>query len=97
MVAMGCGESCPVFPGKVYEDWPVADPEDRDLATVRAIIDDVERRVRGLLARLGRGDGRGLNNRESIRGAVTVTVWLFCVPGSSVSVDWGPLVFGEAR
>lgn len=53
VVAMGCGETCPVFPGKRYEDWPVEDPKDRDLQTVRRIVDDVDARVRALLASLG--------------------------------------------
>jgi len=49
---MGCGETCPVFPGKRYEDWPVADPKDQDLPAVRAIVDDVDHRVRQLLTDL---------------------------------------------
>jgi arsenate reductase len=49
---MGCGETCPVFPGRTYEDWPVDDPAGQDLDTVRRIVDDVDRRVRDLLARL---------------------------------------------
>jgi arsenate reductase len=52
VVTMGCGETCPVFPGKTYEDWPVADPKGQDLETVRRIVDDVEARVRDLVARL---------------------------------------------
>jgi arsenate reductase len=53
VVTMGCGETCPVFPGKRYEDWPVEDPAGQDLATVRRIVDDVDARVRRLLADLG--------------------------------------------
>ena len=53
VVTMGCGETCPVFPGKRYEDWPVDDPAGRDLETVRRIVDDVDARVRRLLAELG--------------------------------------------
>lgn len=49
---MGCGDACPVFPGKRYEDWPVDDPAGRDLDTVRRIRDNVERRVRTLLDEL---------------------------------------------
>jgi len=49
VVTMGCGETCPVLPGKRYEDWPVADPKGQDLPTVRAIVDDIDRRVRALL------------------------------------------------
>jgi arsenate reductase len=52
VVTMGCGETCPVFPGKTYEDWPVEDPKGQDLATVRRIVDDIEARVRDLGARL---------------------------------------------
>ncbi len=52
VVTMGCGETCPVFPGKAYEDWTVADPKGQDVDTVRRIVDDVEGRVRDLLVRL---------------------------------------------
>ena len=52
VVTMGCGETCPIFPGKTYEDWPVDDPKDQDLETVRRIVSDVEARVRELVARL---------------------------------------------
>jgi arsenate reductase len=53
VITMGCGETCPVFPGKRYEDWAVADPKGQDLDTVRGIVDDVDARVRALLADLG--------------------------------------------
>ena len=53
VITMGCGETCPVFPGKRYEDWPVEDPKGQELETVRRIVDDVEARVRRLLADLG--------------------------------------------
>lgn len=52
VVTMGCGETCPVFPGKTYEDWSVEDPKGKDLETVRRIVDDVEARVRDLVSRL---------------------------------------------
>lgn len=52
VITMGCGETCPVFPGKTYEDWQVADPKGQDLDTVRGIVDDVDTRVRDLLARV---------------------------------------------
>jgi len=52
VVTMGCGETCPVFPGKTYEDWPLDDPKDQDLDTVRRIVDEVDHRVRDLLERL---------------------------------------------
>jgi arsenate reductase len=50
---MGCGETCPIFPGKRYEDWTVDDPAGQDIETVRRIVDDVDGRVRKLLAELG--------------------------------------------
>jgi arsenate reductase (thioredoxin) len=50
VVTMGCGETCPVFPGRRYEDWPVDDPAGQDLETVRRIVDDIDARVRTLLA-----------------------------------------------
>jgi arsenate reductase len=53
VVTMGCGETCPVFPGTRYEDWQLDDPKGQDLEVVRAIVDEVEQRVRGLLADLG--------------------------------------------
>lgn len=52
VVTMGCGETCPIFPGKRYEDWQVDDPKGQDLSTVRRILDDVDARVRALLADL---------------------------------------------
>ena len=52
VVTMGCGETCPVFPGKRYEDWQVDDPKDQALETVRRIVDDIDRRVRDLAASL---------------------------------------------
>lgn len=52
VVTMGCGETCPVFPGTTYEDWPLDDPKGRDVDTVRRIVDEVERRVVDLLGRL---------------------------------------------
>ena len=53
VVTMGCGETCPVLPGKRYEDWDVEDPKDQDLPTVQRIVDDIERRVKGLLGSMG--------------------------------------------
>jgi arsenate reductase (thioredoxin) len=52
VITMGCGETCPVVPGKRYEDWPLDDPAGQDLPTVRAIVDDIDARVRNLLAEL---------------------------------------------
>jgi protein-tyrosine-phosphatase len=53
VITMGCGETCPVFPGKRYLDWDADDPTGADLPTVRRIVDEIDRRVRGLLAELG--------------------------------------------
>lgn len=52
VVTMGCGDACPIFPGKRYEDWQVADPDGKTLAEVREVRDDIERRVRQLIAEL---------------------------------------------
>jgi arsenate reductase (thioredoxin) len=52
VITMGCGDACPIYPGKRYEDWDLPDPAGLDLATVRPIRDDIDRRVRQLLAEL---------------------------------------------
>ena len=49
VVTMGCGDTCPVFPGKRYEDWQVNDPAGQDERTVRRIVDDLDAQVRQLL------------------------------------------------
>ena len=49
IVTMGCGDECPYFPGKRYEDWEVADPDGASLETVRDIRDDIQARVTALL------------------------------------------------
>jgi len=50
---MGCGDACPIFPGKRYEDWDLPDPAGRAIDDVRPIRDEIERRVRALLGQLG--------------------------------------------
>ncbi len=52
VVTMGCGDACPIFPGKCYENWDVEDPVGQTVEDVRPIRDDVERRVRTLMASL---------------------------------------------
>jgi protein-tyrosine-phosphatase len=52
VVTMGCGDACPVYPGKRYLDWEVADPAGQPLEVVRAIRDDIHRRVENLLTEL---------------------------------------------
>jgi arsenate reductase len=53
VVTMGCGDTCPFFPGKRYIDWQLDDPAGQDLDAVRPIRDEIETRVRRLLAELG--------------------------------------------
>jgi protein-tyrosine-phosphatase len=52
VITMGCGDACPVFPGKRYEDWELEDPAGKTLEQVRAIRDDIKARVRELIATL---------------------------------------------
>lgn len=52
VVTMGCGDTCPFIPGRRYEDWPLDDPAGQSLQVVRAIRDQIEVRVRQLLAEL---------------------------------------------
>jgi protein-tyrosine-phosphatase len=49
VITMGCGDACPIYPGKRYEDWEVDDPAETDLAGVRRIRDDIAERVKRLL------------------------------------------------
>jgi protein-tyrosine-phosphatase len=53
VITMGCGDSCPVLPGRRYEDWILADPAGQSLATIRPIRDEIEQRVGTLLDQLG--------------------------------------------
>jgi protein-tyrosine-phosphatase len=79
VVTMGCGDACPVFPGKRYEDWVLEDPAGQDVAAVRPIRDEVERRVRRLLAELDARSVASSSSRSSDshdrsgRNPVTVT------------------------
>jgi arsenate reductase len=52
VVTMGCGDTCPVFPGKRYEDWELDDPAGQGLPAVRLIRDEIDRRVQALVAEL---------------------------------------------
>ena len=52
VITMGCGDACPFYPGRRYEDWELDDPAGRPLEAVRPIRDEIERRVTGLLASL---------------------------------------------
>jgi len=55
VITMGCGDACPIYPGKRYEDWDLPDPAGLDLAAVRPIRDDIAQRVQHLLADLTDG------------------------------------------
>ncbi|SDZ30202.1 Protein-tyrosine-phosphatase [Amycolatopsis xylanica] len=52
VITMGCGDACPVFPGKRYLDWQLDDPAGQGVDAVRAIRDDIDQRVRSLLGEL---------------------------------------------
>jgi arsenate reductase (thioredoxin) len=52
VITMGCGDACPFYPGKRYEDWELDDPAGQDLETVRPIRDEIKTRVEGLLGSL---------------------------------------------
>jgi len=52
VITMGCGDACPVFPGRRYMDWEITDPAGKDLAVVRSVRDEIDRRVRTLLSEL---------------------------------------------
>jgi arsenate reductase (thioredoxin) len=52
VITMGCGDACPVYPGKMYRDWQVEDPNGKGLEEIRAIRDEIDRQVRGLLDEL---------------------------------------------
>ena len=53
VITMGCGDGCPFYPGKRYEDWQLDDPAGQDVDAVRPIRDAIEQRVRALLDSLG--------------------------------------------
>ncbi|MEZ3158038.1 arsenate reductase ArsC [Microbacterium sp. BWR-S6Y] len=52
VITMGCGDACPIFPGKRYEDWELDDPAGQDLDAVRRIRDEIKGRVEGLIGSL---------------------------------------------
>ena len=52
VITMGCGDACPIYPDKRYEDWAIEDPAGKNLATVRAVRNDIDQRVKGLLAEI---------------------------------------------
>jgi len=52
VITMGCGDACPIYPGKKYEDWELDDPAGQDLETVRRIRDELDGRVQNLIGEL---------------------------------------------
>ena len=52
VITMGCGDTCPIYPGKRYEDWDLEDPAGKGVESVRPIRDDIEGRIRNLVAEL---------------------------------------------
>jgi protein-tyrosine-phosphatase len=52
VITMGCGDACPIYPGKRYEDWELEDPDGKDLETVRRIRDEIDQRVQRLIGEL---------------------------------------------
>ena len=57
VVTMGCGDACPIYPGKGYEDWQLQDPAGQPVEVVRGIRDEIDGRVRQLLAQLNPAPG----------------------------------------
>ena len=53
VITMGCGETCPYFPGKRYEDWTLEDPKGQPVEKVRTIVNEIDTKVRALLSELG--------------------------------------------
>lgn len=74
VITMGCGDACPYFPGKRYLDWTLTDPAGQGVAAVRPIRDEIEQRIRGLLAEL---DPR--HRREYRRGTGFALLIPICV------------------
>jgi len=52
VITMGCGDACPIYPGKKYEDWELDDPADQGLEAVRSIRDEIDERVQRLIGEL---------------------------------------------
>ena len=66
VITMGCGDACPVYPGKQYLDWELDDPAGQDLAAVREIRNEINRRVLGLVESL-LGDGQQREQSQDVR------------------------------
>ncbi|MFD4421901.1 arsenate reductase ArsC [Agromyces sp. NPDC058484] len=55
VITMGCGDACPIFPGRRYEDWELEDPAGKDLVTVRRVRDEIRGRIEALIESLAAG------------------------------------------
>ena len=64
VITMGCGDTCPVFPGKRYEDWDLPDPAGQPIAAVRPIRDQIHDRVQGLISELLPGTASGADSAQ---------------------------------
>jgi arsenate reductase (thioredoxin) len=53
VITMGCGDTCPIFPGKRYEDWTLTDPAGKPIEVVRQVRDDIKQRIETLISELG--------------------------------------------
>lgn len=65
VITMGCGDTCPIFPGKRYLDWSLPDPAGQGVAAVRPIRDEIALRVRELMGELGVQEGSGRSSSSS--------------------------------
>src|SRR6201999_4044903 len=72
VVTMGCGDACPSIPGKRYVDWDLPDPKGRPIEAVRALRDEIERRITELVAEL---DGTTWAHLRATQGSGPVTEW----------------------
>ncbi len=64
VITMGCGDACPIYPGKRYEDWELDDPAGQDLETVRAIRDEIDLRVQKLVGGLAEESEAGTDGGD---------------------------------
>jgi arsenate reductase (thioredoxin) len=64
VITMGCDDACPIYPGKRYEDWDLTDPAGKDLETVRQIRDEIDARVKALVAQLLPLQARGTDLQD---------------------------------
>ena len=71
VITMGCGDACPIFPGKRYEDWELDDPAGQGIEAVRPIRDEIRRRVEALVADLLAAAGRRLTGHATAFAVAT--------------------------